>query len=78
MLKMTVRMGVCLLLLAAGQESMAQNAVLEVEEQKINIKLPPIDLNRFFTVENVDTSYRLVLKESFLPKIVESVKKSPF
>jgi hypothetical protein len=28
--------------------------------------------------ENLNTDYRLVLKESFLPKIVESIEKKPF
>ena len=50
--------------------------VIEAIEVEAKIKKPEIPI--FMNRENLNTDYKLELKESFLPKIVESVEKKPF
>ena len=40
------------------------------------VQKPVIDI--FMSRQNLHTDYKLELRESFLPKIVESVEKKPF
>jgi hypothetical protein len=40
------------------------------------VQKPVIDI--FMRRQNLHTDYKLELRESFLPKIVESVEKKPF
>jgi hypothetical protein len=59
-----------------GATAEAGPLVIEPIELEAKIKKPEIPI--FMNRENLNTDYRLVLKESFLPKIVESIEKKPF
>lgn len=59
-----------------GATAEAKPLVIEPIELEVEIKKPEIPI--FMNRENLNTDYRLVLKESFLPKIVESIEKKPF
>jgi hypothetical protein len=61
---------------ALGAEAQAVPPSIGPIEVKVKIKPPDIKL--LMSIENLNTDYRLELKESFLPKIVESLEKKPF
>ena len=48
----------------------------EVEEVKITVRKP--DAERLFNIDNLRPEYRLELRESFLPRIVEALDTKPF
>lgn len=56
----------------------AQNKRLIFEDISVEgrVQKPVIDI--FMRRQNLNTDYQLELRESFLPKIVDSVKKKPF
>jgi hypothetical protein len=58
--------------------SIAQNKRLIFEDISVEgrVQKPVIDI--FMRRQNLNTDYQLELRESFLPKIVDSVKKKPF
>lgn len=56
----------------------AQAAPLRFEEQKIVAKIQKPEIQILITKQNLTPRYELVLKESFLPKVVEAVEKRPF
>lgn len=56
---------------AARKLVFKEATVVEGEVQKPEIAV-------FITRQNLNKAYELELKESFLPKIVESVEKAPF
>ena len=59
-------------------EGNAQNKRLIFEDISVEgrVQKPVIDI--FMRRQNLNTDYQLELRESFLPKIVDSVKKKPF
>ncbi len=56
----------------------AQTRRLVFEEISVEgrVQKPVIDI--FMRRQNLHTDYKLELRESFLPKIIESVEKKPF
>ena len=56
----------------------AQSRRLILTEEKIEGKIQKPEITIFITRQNLNTNYNLELKESFIPKIVESVEKKPF
>jgi hypothetical protein len=56
----------------------AQGRRLVIEETVIEGKVQKPEITIFITRQNLDTGYSLVLRESFIPKIIESVEKKPF
>lgn len=56
----------------------AQGRRLVIEETVIEGKVQKPEITIFITRQNLETDYSLVLKESFIPKIIESVEKKPF
>ncbi len=48
----------------------------EVEEVKITVRKP--DAERLFNIDNLRPEYKLELRESFLPRIVEALDTKPF
>jgi hypothetical protein len=56
---------------AQSKRLIFEDIVVEGRVQK-----PVIDI--FMRRQNLNTDYQLELRESFLPKIVDSVKKKPF
>ena len=56
----------------------AQGRRLVIEETVIEGKVQKPEITIFITRQNLDTGYSLVLRESFIPKIIQSVEKKPF
>ena len=63
--------------LASGP-ARAQSRRLILTEEKIEGKIQKPEITIFITRQNLNTDYNLELKESFVPKIVESVERKPF
>lgn len=63
--------------LFAGAAS-AQNRRLVFEETIIEGKVQKPEITIFITRQNLNTDYQLELRESFIPRIVESVEQAPF
>ena len=66
------------IILAAGGVAEAQTRRLVFDDISVEgrVQKPVIDI--FMRRQNLHTDYKLELRESFLPKIVESVEKKPF
>lgn len=56
----------------------AQAHHLVFEEQVIKGRVQKPEITIFITRQNLHTNYELELRQSFIPKIVESVNKKPF
>ena len=57
-------------------EAQTRRLVFEDISVEGRVQKPVID--SFMSRQNLQTDYKLELRESFLPKIVESVEKKPF
>jgi hypothetical protein len=64
--------------IAIPTEAGAQGRRLVIEETVIEGKVQKPEITIFITRQNLDTDYSLVLRESFIPKIVKSVQNKPF
>ena len=71
-------LGLGLLFLTVHGEALAAGKPLVIEAIEVEAKIKKPEIPIFMNRENLNTDYRLELKESFLPKIVESVEKKPF
>jgi hypothetical protein len=67
-----------LLLLALAGTASAQGRRLVLTEEKIEGKIQKPEITIFITRQNLNSNYNLVLDESFVPKILESIEKKPF
>ncbi len=63
-------------LLAPPAQAQTRRLVFEDISVEGRVQKPVIDI--FMRRQNLHTDYKLELRESFLPKIVESVEKKPF
>ena len=63
-------------LFAPIAEAQTRRLVFEDINVEGRVQKPVIDI--FMRRQNLHTDYKLELRESFLPKIVESVEKKPF
>ena len=66
------------LLAGAGGPAAAQQRRLVFEETVIEGKVQKPEITIFVSRQNLNTEYNLELRESFVPKIVQSVEKKPF
>ena len=57
-------------------DAQARRLVFEEISVEGRVQKPVIDI--FMRRQNLHTDYKLELRESFLPKIIESVEKKPF
>jgi hypothetical protein len=57
---------------------MAQGRAITLEEIKVEGEFQRPDVPMIILRTNLDQGYDLVLRESFLPKIIESVDQRPF
>lgn len=66
------------LAMSASTPADAQTRRLVFEDISVEgrVQKPVIDI--FMRRQNLHTDYKLELRESFLPKIIESVEKKPF
>jgi len=62
----------------SGSEARAQGRPLVIDAIEVEAKIKKPEIPIFMNRENLNTDYRLELKQSFLPKIVNSVEKKPF
>ena len=56
----------------------AQAPVLKFDEQRVIGVIQKPEIQIYITKQNLTPKYQLELKESFLPKIVESIEEKPF
>ena len=71
--------GVPLLMAALLPSSaLAQGRRIVIEETVIEGKVQKPEITIFISRQNLDTDYNLVLRESFIPKIVQSLEKKQF
>lgn len=71
----------CALVAAAGLGSIAvaqSRTVLLLEEEVIKGEVQKPTVTLFVTRQNINTDATLELRESFIPRIIESVEKKPF
>lgn len=74
---MTKRLiAVSLLMLIGTASAQSRRLVFEAVEVVGEVQKPEITI--FITRQNLETNYELELRESFVPRIVESVEKKPF
>lgn len=66
------------LVLVAPAAAFAQSSPVRFEEEKIVAKIQKPEIQILITKQNLTPRYELVLRESFLPKVVESVNRRPF
>jgi hypothetical protein len=63
-------------MLAFAEES-SETPIRTIEDFEITGEVQRPDLNMVMTRENLDRDYELELVESFIPKIIESMKTEP-
>ena len=62
-----------------GSSAYAQDDVLELEETEVKSSIPAApDLSSLNSLRNPDKAIDITLEESFIPKIISSMKKNPF
>ena len=62
-----------------GSNAYAQDDVLELEETEVKSSIPAApDLSSLNSLRNPDKAIDITLDESFIPKIISSMKKNPF
>ena len=62
-----------------GSSAYAQDGVLELEETEVKSSIPAApDLSSLNSLRNPDKAIDITLDESFIPKIISSMKKNPF
>ena len=66
------------LLILATHTAIAQDSRLVFDVVDITGEVQKPEITIFITRQNLDTDYELVLRESFVDKIVESVDEKPF
>jgi len=67
-----------LLLLGAHNPAKAEQATKLFEDFSIEGEVQRPQLQMLMTKKNLDKAYELELRKSFVPKIKESMRKSPF
>jgi hypothetical protein len=63
---------------AAAPAQAQERRRLVLGEFEVEGKVQKPEITIFITRQNLDTEFKLELKESFIPRIVESVEKKPF
>lgn len=63
-------------LLPSVAQGQSRRVVIEAEEILGTVQKPEVQL--IISKQNLDQDYDLVLKESFIPKIVQSIETDPF
>ncbi len=75
-----LRIVVCGVALAlAAQSALAAGPVLNfTTPEGLKVKVMKPEAERFFNMENLRPEYKLELRESFLPQVLEAVQSKPF
>lgn len=74
----SLRTGIALVLLLASGGASAQEKTIRLEEQKIVGKIQKPEIQILITKQALNPEYKLELRESFVPRIVEAVELKPF
>ena len=69
--------GLAVAMVAAPAEAQERRRLV-LGEFEVEGKVQKPEITIFITRQNLDTEFKLELKESFIPRIVESVEKKPF
>jgi hypothetical protein len=72
------RMLLVLLALASLGTAHAQGRRMVIEEIDVVGKVRKPEILIFVSRQNLSTDYQLELKESFVPKVIQSVEQKPF
>ena len=72
------RLAAAAALLLAASSAHAQEKTVRLDEQKIVGKIQKPEIQILITKQNLNPPYRLELKESFVPRIVQAVEQKPF
>jgi|GEM_PF-1201309 len=62
----------------ADAQSRRRRNVILIEEETVQGEVQIPDVTVIFARQNLDSADRLNLRESFIPKIIESVESGPF
>ncbi len=65
-------------LILLGAAAHAQSRPLVFEEFSITGEIQKPEITIFITRQNLETNYELTLRESFIPRIIDSVERRPF
>ena len=65
-------------LVALAQDDQTDEQMFDENVFTIEGEVQRPDINIFIVKKNLDKAYELKLRESFIPKIKESMKKKPF
>ena len=65
-----------LILVGAAAHGQSRPLVFETVDITGEVQKPEITI--FITRQNLDTNYEFSLRESFIPRIIESVESQPF
>lgn len=65
-----------LIFIAAAAHGQSRPLVFETVDITGEVQKPEITI--FITRQNLDTNYEFSLRESFIPRIIESVESQPF
>jgi hypothetical protein len=65
-------------LLILVSSALAQSKGMKFADERTVVKIQKPEIAIVMTQQNLTPKYDLELKESFLPKVVESVEKKPF
>ncbi len=71
-------LAVASVLAAPAASAQDRRVRLLLEEEKIVGKVQKPEVQMFISRQNLNTDATLVLRESFVPRIVESLEKRPF
>jgi hypothetical protein len=77
-LRSRLLVSVALWALAAPAALAEGGRVVRIEGTVIRGKIQKPEVMMLITRQNLNTTYRLELRESFLPKVIESVNDKPF
>ena len=67
-----------ILSIAPGVACAQQSSSFKFKEKKVIIKIPKPEIGIYIDKQNLTPKYDLELRESFLPKVFDSVDRKPF
>lgn len=78
MIRRVLLLVVPLAALSGAAHAQARRLTLDIETQTIIGEVRKPEVTVLITKQNLNTPYDLVLKESFIPKIVSAAEEKPF
>ena len=78
MTSLIIKRAAAMMLVFLAATAHGQNRPLVFETVDITGEVQKPEITIFISRQNLDTNYELALRESFIPRIIESVKSRPF